>query len=298
MVWVDGHLLPVHLATISAVDRSFRSGEGVFETLRVREGRSFRLASHLERLQAAATDLGLHVTPAALSEAVAAVVEANAHLGADLVVRITCSAGALDLSSPFPGQSAGPATVVVTAQRTRPVGAPPLPPASGYLVDLHRPLAGWKTTSYLDALTAGRQARRHGASDALLCDAAGRPLEAATANLFAVNGTTLVTAPVTAGVLPGITRAAVMALAAELGLTVDERALTRAELRAAAEALLTSAVRGVQPLVTLDGRPVGNGTPGPITRRLDAALRELVAATSLPLPKGAARQGSRSSRRA
>lgn len=290
MVWVDGHLLPVHLATISAVDRGFRSGEGVFETLRVREGRTFRLASHLERLQAAATGVGLQVASAALIEAIAAVVEANTHLGTDLVVRITCSAGPLDLSCPFPGQSAGPATVVVTAQRTRAAGAPPLPPASGHLVDLHRPLAGWKTTSYLVALTAGREARRHGASDAVLCDAAGRPLEAATANLFAVSGTTLVTAPVTAGVLPGITRAAIVAIATELGLAVDERALSRAELRAAAEALLTSAVRGVQPLVALDGRPLGSGTPGPITRRLDAALRELVAATSLPLPERGARE--------
>lgn len=291
VVWVDGRLLPVHLATVSAVDRGFRSGEGVFETLRVREGRTFRLASHLERLQTAATGVGLHVASTALTEAVAEVVEANAHLGADLVVRITCSAGALDLSGPFPGQGVGPATVVVTAQRTRAAGAPPLPPATGSLVDLHRPLAAWKTTSYLVALTAGREARRRGASDALLCDAAGRPLEAATANLFAVSGTTLVTAPVTAGVLPGITRAAVLAIATELGLAVDERALSRTELRAAAEALLTSAVRGVQPLVVLDGRPIGSGTSGPITRRLDAALQELVATTSRPLPGPGVREG-------
>ncbi len=284
MVWVDGRLLPVHLATISAVDRGFRSGEGVFETLRVRDGRTFRLAAHLERLHATAAGLGVDVEPSVLVGAVAAVVEANRHLGTDLVVRITCSAGPFELTSPFPGRGAGPATVVVTAQRTRAAGAPPLPPASGHLVDLHRPLGTWKTTSYLVALVAGREARRHGASDALLCDVAGRPVEAATANLFAVSGTTLVTAPVDAGVLPGITRAAVMAVATEMGLTVDERAMSRHELRTAAEALLTSAVRGVQPLVVLEGRPVGDGTPGPTTRRLATALRELVATTSLALP--------------
>jgi branched-subunit amino acid aminotransferase/4-amino-4-deoxychorismate lyase len=284
MVWVDGRLLPVHLATISAVDRGFRSGEGVFETVRVREGRTFRLASHLERLQGTAAALGLHVATPTLLEAVAAVVTANGHLGADLVVRITCSAGPVDLTRPFAAQGDGPATVVVTAQRTRTPGAPPLPPASGHLVDLHRPLAEWKSTSYQVALTAQREARRHGASDALLCDAAGRALEAATANLFAVSDATLITAPLTAGVLPGITRAAVIAIAAEQGLVVDERPISRSELPAVAEALLTSAVRGVQPLVRLGGRPVGDGMPGPTTRRLAAALEAVIAATSLPVP--------------
>ncbi|MFO7777488.1 MAG: aminotransferase class IV [Nitriliruptoraceae bacterium] len=285
MVWVDDRLLPAHLATISALDRGFRSGEGVFETLRVRQGRTFRLAAHLERLQTGAAGIGLHVRPPALTEAIAAVVEANAHLGADLVVRLTCSAGPIELSSPFPGHSAGPATVVVTAQRTRAAGAPPLPPASGHFVELHRPLAAWKTTSYLVALTAAREARRHGASDALLCDAAGRPLEAATANLFAVSGNTLVTAPVAAGVLPGITRAAVLQIATALGVDVDERAMDRTELATAEEVLLTSAVRGVQPLVALEERPIGDGTPGMLTRRLAAGLQELVATTSLPLSR-------------
>jgi branched-chain amino acid aminotransferase len=283
MVWVDGRLLPVHLATISAVDRGFRSGEGVFETFRVRKGRAFRLAAHLERLQGTAAALGLHVDTAALLEAVAAVAEANGHLGADLVVRITCSAGPLDLTKPFTAQGDGPATVVVTAQRTRTPGSPPLPPASGHLVDLHRPLAEWKSTSYLVALTAQREARRHGASDALLCDAAGHPLEAATANLFAVSGSTLVTAPLTAGVLPGITRAAVIAIATEQGLAVDERPISQPELQAVTEVVLTSAVRGVQPLVRIAGRPVGDGLPGPITRRLAAALQGVIAATSLPV---------------
>jgi branched-chain amino acid aminotransferase len=285
MVWVDGRLLPVYLAAISAVDRGFRSGEGVFETVRVREGRAFRLGAHLERLHTTAAELGLQVEPAALLEAVTAVVAANGHLGTDLVVRITCSAGPLDLARPFADHVDGPTTVVVTAQRTRGPGAPPLPPASGHLVDLHRPLAAWKTTSYLVALTAQREARRHGASDALLCDATGRPLEAATANLFAVSDATLVTAPLSAGVLPGITRAAVMAIASERGLVVEERPISRPELEAAAEALLTSAVRGVQPLVALEGRPIGEGTPGPTTRRLAAALQEAVAISSLPLPR-------------
>lgn len=287
MVWVDGRLLPVQRATISATDRGFRSGEGLFETLRVRQGRTFRLAAHLERLHDAATAIGLTLEPSTLPGAIAAVVEANAALGSDLVVRITCSTGPVDLAVPFPGRGAGPATVVVTAQPTRAAGAPPLPPASGHLVDLRRPLAAWKSTSYLVALVAQRDARRQGASDAVLCDQTGSPLEAATANLLAVDGDTLITAPVGAGVLPGVTRAAVLELAPELGLAVAERVLGRDELAAAPEALLTSAVRGVQPLVALDGRPVGDGRPGPTTRRLGAALDALVAATAAPLPTAA-----------
>ncbi|TVR23241.1 MAG: hypothetical protein EA387_07325 [Nitriliruptor sp.] len=283
MVWVDGRLVPSHLATVSALDRGLRSGEGVYETLRVREQRSFRLLAHLDRLQAGAGTLGIRVDPATVRAGIAAVVTANDHLGDDVVVRVTCTAGPMDLTTPFPGTGVGPPTVVITAQRTRAPGAPPRPPARGRLVDLRRELPMIKSTAYLLSLVAQREARAHGASDAILCDPAGRPLEAATANLAAVVDGRLVTAPVSAGILAGVTRTALCEVAAGCGLVVEERTLEREELLAAEEALLTSAVRGVQPLVSVDARAIGDGAAGPVTARLRATLDALIDATAEPL---------------
>jgi|GEM_PF-259191 len=282
-VWVDGRLVPAHLATVSALDRGLRSGEGVYETLRVRQGHSFRLGAHLDRLETGAGTLGIRIDPAAVRAGIAAVVAANDHLGDDVVVRVTCTAGPLDLTVPFPGTGAGVATVVLTAQRTRAPGAPPRPPARGYLVDLRRELPMIKSTAYLLSLVAQRAARAHGASDAILCDPAGRPLEAATANLAAVVHGRLVTAPVSAGILGGVTRAALCEVAAGCGLAVEERTLEREELLGAREALLTSAVRGVQPLVRVGTRAIGDGATGPVTARLRTALDALIDATAEPL---------------
>lgn len=284
MVWVDGRLHPEHAATVSALDRGFRSGEGVFETLRVRDRCTHRLADHLDRLQAGGRRLGIDLDRSAVCEAIAAVVMANDHLGDDLVVRITSTPGPLDLTASFPGVGRGPATLVVTAQRARDPGGPPLPPARGHLVDLRRELADLKSTSYLLAVLAQRRAHRHGSSDAILCDTAGQPLEAATANLMAIAGDVVVTAPLSAGVLAGVTRGAVCELAGPLGLHVEQRVLTRAELLGADEALLTSAVRGVQPLVEVDGHRLGDGMTGPTTARLRGALDAHRHETAEPLP--------------
>ena len=283
MVWVDGRLVPARLATVSALDRGLRSGEGVYETLRIRQRRSFRLAAHLDRLGTGADTLGIRVDPVAVRAGIAAVVTANDHLGDDVVVRVTCTAGPLDLTTPFPGTGVGPPTVVITAQRTRAPGAPPRPPARGHLVALRRELPTIKSTAYLLSIVAQREARAHGASDAILCDRAGRPLEAATANLAAVVDGRVVTAPVGAGILGGVTRTALSEVATACGLVVDERVLDPDELLGASEALLTSAVRGVQPLVRVDGQLIGDGTTGPATARLRTALDELVDATAEPL---------------
>ena len=288
-VWVDGRLRSAREATVSALDRGLRSGEGVFETVRIRDRRTFRLADHLDRLEAGGRALGISIDRATVHEAVAAVVAANGHLGDDLVVRMTCTAGPLDLTAAFPGAGSGPPTVVLSAQRARPPGAPPLPPARGHLVDLRRELADVKSTSYLIAVIAQRRAHQRGASDAILCDATGQPLEAATANLLAVCDGVLVTAPITAGVLAGVTRGAVCELARSLGLTVEQRVLTRTELLGADEALLTSAVRGVQPLIDVDGQAIGGGVRGPITARLRDAfdLHRREAAEPLPISRSA-----------
>ncbi len=278
---VDGALVPAATATISALDRGFRSGEGLFETLRVRAGRAFRLAGHLDRLVGAAGRLDIDLDHRTLGQGIATVVAANHHLGTDVAVRITCSAGPLDVerSFPAPAGSGRAATVVMSVQAV----AERADPARGLLVDLRRELSWAKSTSSLVTLVAQRRAIEQGASDALLCDPWGAPLEAATANLFVVHDGRLTTPPVEAGALDGVTRTAILDLARDCGVEPDVRPLSRELLLGADEALLTSAVRGLRPLVTVDGQRIGSGAPGPVTGQLTAAHAAAVAAESRPV---------------
>lgn len=261
--WVDGAIVADDDATVSAWDLGMRAGMGVFETVRVTGG---RLPStwdrHLARARAGGADLGIDVpTDEVLTAAADAALAADG--GHDAVLRLTITAGATDPTSPFPGRVRGDATVVVTLQ--------PLPddldrPATAITVAGGRSLADVKATSYADALVAARRATAVGADEAVLVRD-GLVLEGATSNVAAVvDGVVL--SPAGPGRLDGVTMAGVLVRAAELGIPVSRRPLPAGVLAAADEAFLTSAVRGVRPLVQLDHRPVGSGRPGAVTTRL------------------------------
>jgi branched-chain amino acid aminotransferase len=136
--------------------------------------------------------------------------------------------------------------------------------------------AGLKTLAYVDAVAALLEAQRAGADDAILLDTEEHCSEAAASNLFMWTGADLVTPPISCGALPGLTRAAVLELAAGLRMTTVERPFGRDELLRAEEAFLTSSLRGVAPLVRVDGRSIGEGRPGSVTRRLMDAYASLV----------------------
>ena len=281
-LWVNGALVPAAEARISALDAGFRSGLGVFETLRIDHGRAFRLAAHLARLAEGAHRLGFELDTGELLRGVADTVAANGHLGAHLALRITCSPGPVDPDEPFPGAPSGPATTVITVHPTPPPSPAP-EVATARTTDLRREVAGTKHTSYLVSLLAQQAAAAAGCTDGLLTTTAGDPLEAATANLFVVLDGAVRTPPPGAGILPGITRAAVLDLARAAGVAVEQRHLTRAQLAGAQEALLTSAVRGVRTLTTVDGRTIGGGAPGPLTSQLATAHRALVEREAEPV---------------
>jgi branched-chain amino acid aminotransferase len=138
--------------------------------------------------------------------------------------------------------------------------------------------AGLKTLAYVEAIAGMVEARRAGADEALFLDTADHCSEAAASNLFAWTGDTLVTPPVSCGILPGITRAIILDLAASLGITTAERILTPAELLASHEAFLTSSLRGIAPLVNIDKELIGPGHPGVLTRQLTGAYTAFVEA--------------------
>ena len=133
-----------------------------------------------------------------------------------------------------------------------------------------------KSGNYLNnVLALGEARRRSGAYEAILCAGDGSIAEGSTSNVFAVVGGEVRTPPPAVGILDGITRAKVIELARSAGIPLVERRLEPDELRAADEAFLTSATRGVLPISTIDEKPVGAGKPGPVTRKLMALYDEL-----------------------
>ncbi len=280
--WLNGELLPRSEARVPIDDRGFLYGAACFETLRAYGGAVFRLGRHLDRLEAGLRAMGVEAPPRAeLQAAIAATLEANALPEAR--VRLTVSAGT---GGARPGlEPAEAPLVLVTVQ---PVPEAPAPAralvARGTRVTADRALPFAKTVNYLGPLLALEEARRAGLDQALLLDLDGDVVEASTANVFALIGEAgrkgvLVTPPLEAGALPGVTREAVLECARGLGLEAAERRLPLDHLLAAREALLTNSIVGVQPLAEVrDGeRSHQFEAPGPLTRALIEAYREAVA---------------------
>jgi branched-subunit amino acid aminotransferase/4-amino-4-deoxychorismate lyase len=270
VAWVNGRVHRTDEPAIAPTDRGFLYGEGLFETMRAYGGVVFRLAQHLARLRAATGEFGLAAPgEAALEEAVA---EALAASGlAEATVRLTFTPG--------PAGSAAP-TLVVLVRDLR------LPPAERYqagcrAVTVSAAMAQgsrlrWvKSLNYLDKLVAQRAAEQAGAHEAILVDPDGCLVEAAMRNVFAVVEGVLVTPGADRGLLPGITRGAVLELAGRLGLPHEERDLPRVEALIASECFLTSSIAEILPVASLD--EARYAAPGPVTQRVTEVYRALVA---------------------
>jgi len=266
-VWLDGALVDEHAARVSAQDHGFLVGDGVFETLRVYGGEPFALGEHLARLQESAAAMRIDPAAVDLDAAAREVLRANDLAEARMRITVTSGRGPAGLA-----RGDGPPTVLVVA-----LPLTPWPPTSTAVVarlrrDQHSPLAGVKTISLADSVVALAEARAAGADEAIVLNLDGELCEATTANVFVVCDGVAATPPVEAGCLAGITREHVLKLGAV------ERTLSAGDLRQADEAFLTSSTREVQPLVAVDGSPIGSGVPGPVTRRLADAYSAMVAA--------------------
>jgi len=279
-VWVDGRLLPADGPHLSAFDRGFQLGDGVFETLRARAGRPTEFAEHLARLRRSAAglaiplpdDLGQSLAPA-IADLLAA--ERLAGPDGDASVRITVSRGPIRQRGLLPPGPGGLATIVIQAWAV-------VPPPSAHLErglrvvasrvrrDVEDPLAGLKTTSRADYVFARLEARRSNADDALFLTTDGYLVEATSANIFLVRQAELATPSLACGVLPGTTRDWLLRWAASVGLATSETWLTTRDLLEADEAFISSSVAGVLPLTGFEGQTVGTGLPGRWTLRARA----------------------------
>jgi branched-chain amino acid aminotransferase len=234
----------------------------------------FRLMHHLQRLGAAANRIGLPL-PDGLAGAVVATVGANGL--SDGAVRLTVTRGAAP-----PGLAPPPLprpTVLITA-RAQAAGSGEGEGvraifASGRL-NPRSAVAGLKHTGYMEGIVAQREALAAGVEEAILLNTGGDLAEAAAANLFVVRQREVLTPDTASGILPGITRAAVLEIAVALDLMAREQRLPRAVLHHADEAFLTSSLRGVVPILAVEGRQIGTGRPGDLTLRLAEGYRALV----------------------
>jgi branched-subunit amino acid aminotransferase/4-amino-4-deoxychorismate lyase len=241
-----------------ADDEALLRGSAAFETLPVYGGRPFELERHLARLRTSLSTLGLPALHAGAAEALTAELVGVVH--GDFVLRVFRTERALVATA-----AALPAGLEELRARGLAV----------HVVETGRPaalVAGAKATSYALGLAALREAERNGRDDALFV-AEGTVLEAPMSNIWWLGDGTLSTPETGAGVLPGVTRAVVWELANGEGLAVREGRFHLDELRAADEVFTTSSVREVMPVVSVDGAPVGGGVPGPVTVRLQEALR-------------------------
>ncbi len=271
-VFLNGEFMPRSRARISPDDRGFLFGDGLYEVTPAYGGRFLALDRHLARLRRGTRELRM-AFPQGLEELHRELLRRNDLEDEEMsIVYLQVTRGTAPRSHAFPDPPV-PATVYGWAKAfRRPTREAWEKGFSAVSVpDRRWARADLKTVQLLPQVLAQQTAREGAATDALLVRD-GLALEGAHNNVFFVFGDTLATHPASNQILPGITREIVLEVAREEGITVEERPVTLAEAQRASEIFFTGTTTEVRPTVRLDGRPVGDGAVGPMTRRLQQAF--------------------------
>ncbi|MDO5657917.1 MAG: D-amino-acid transaminase [Paracoccus sp. (in: a-proteobacteria)] len=270
IVYVNGQYLPEDQATVSVFDRGFVMGDAVYEVTSVLDGKLIDFAGHLARLQRSLGELGIR-NPHSDDEWLALhremVARNEIHHG---MVYLQVSRGnGGDRDFVYPAQDTPPTVVLYTWQKPQLIDNPAA--ETGWkictLPDLRWARRDIKTVQLLYPSMAKMEAKAKGCDDAWLVED-GLVTEGTSNNAYIVKDGAIITRALSNEILHGITRAAVLRFAREAQMTVEERSFAPDEARAADEAFVTSASAFVMPVVEIDGTRVGDGTPGPVTRRL------------------------------
>ena len=279
-VYINGTLYEKEDAKISVFDHGLLYGDGVFEGIRSYSGKVFRLAEHLDRLWESAAAIGLTVPgdKDTMAQAVVDTLAANSIEDGYIRLVITRGAGTLGLD---PDRTSNPQIIIITdhialypeefyenglpiiTATTRRTNASALSPQI-------------KSLNYLNNILAKIEGMKRGVIETLMLNADGQVAECTGDNIFVVLDGVLVTPPVEAGILKGITRAAVMELATASGVEVREQMLDLETVYGAAEVFLTGTAAEVVPVIKIDDRQIADGKPGPISRDLISRYRKLV----------------------
>jgi len=279
-IYIDGEWHPRDAAKVSVFDHGLLYGDGVFEGIRVYNRRIFRLTEHLERLYASAQALALTI-PLPFAEMQAVVQEAvRRNRKDDGYIRLVVTRGAGDLGID-PRSCAHPSVIIiVTDIRVYPRelyadGIKAITSATRQVShEAFDPRV--KSLNYLKNILAKIDAQRAGAHEAIMLNAAGFIAECSADNLFVVRAGRLLTPSPQDGALEGITRGAILELAAEAGIAAGEAHLTRYDVFTAEECFVSGTGAELMPVTEVDGRVIADGKPGAVTRRLIEAFHALV----------------------
>jgi len=286
IIYLDGRFVPEEEARVSVFDHGLLYGDGVFEGIRAYNGKIFRLDEHLARLydSAKAIDLAIPLTKAEMTEVIKETLRRNSLRDAYIRPIVTRGKGDLGLD---PLKCAKPTVIViavtwgamygdlyekglraicVSVRRTPPESMPP----------------NVKSLNYLNNILAKIEANHRGVDEAIFFDTRGHVSEGSGDNIFVVKDGVIITPP-TLNNLRGITRMVVLEIAASMGITLLERDLGYFDLYTADEVFVTGTAAEVAPIREIDGRVIGNGKPGPVTRQLMAAFRTATQKEGTPI---------------
>lgn len=287
-VWVNDGLVPRAEAKVSVFDSSVQGGDAVWEGLRVYDGRIFAFDDHLDRLFDSARAMAFAEVPSreAVVEAVFATLRAN-RMRDGVHIRLTLTRGEKVTSGMSPAFNRSGPCLIVLAEWKAPVydrgGVRLITSAirrnSPQFVDskIHH-------NNLINNILAKVQANQAGVDDALMLDAQGYLSETNATNVFVVRRGELIT-PHADSCLPGITRGKVIAIAREAGIPTTERNVSLGETWSADEMFTTGTMGELSPVLELDGRPIGDGEPGPMTRRLQELYAERTRHDGTPIPE-------------
>lgn len=267
--WFDGKLVPFSEARIPLEDRGLQFGESLYEVVALVMGEPFRLPAHVQRMTAAAVELGIDagVPPLpAWENLIEHLVGKERHHSALLYAQVTGGTAPRNYESPsravpmfFAYQR--PHDFPTPAEVARGVAAVTVPDSRWLRCDL-------KTPMLLASVLARREALKHGADEAIFINKEGYVSDGAASSVFVVRQRTIYSIPTTRHTLPGTSTTVIREICGEVGVNFEERHLTLSDLRAAEEIFLAATSRLLMPVVRLDGAPTGSGAAGPISLQL------------------------------
>jgi branched-chain amino acid aminotransferase len=279
-IYINGTFYDKENAKISVYDHGLLYGDGIFEGMRSYSGKVFRLSEHMDRLYESARAICLQI-PISKEQMEADVIETlrqNNLSDAYIRLVVTRGAGSLGLD---PNRTSNPQVIIIADHIA-------LYPAEYYETGLkiitastirNHPAAlspRVKSLNYLNNIMAKIEGQQAGCVEALMLNHKGEVAECTGDNIFIIKREQLLTPPKDAGILEGITRNAVLGLARSLGIPAQEITLTRHDLLVADECFLTGSAAEVIPVISIDGRPIGDGKVGPITTKLMTEFKALV----------------------
>ena len=297
LIHLNGKLVPKEEAMVSVFDHGLLYGDGVFEGIRVYEGNIFRLKEHIDRLYESAKTITLKIPHTAdeMMQMTADTVAANDLRDAYIRLVITRGVGDLGID---PDKCDVPTLFIIVGKIA--LYPPefyengvPLATASTRRIPIQCVDPRIKSLNYLNNILAKIEAKRAGVPESVMLNDLGRVAECTADNIFIIKNGDLKTPSVTEGALPGITRGAVLELAVDVGLKPDETMLGLHDLYNSDECFLTGTGAEIVPVIDVDGRQIGDGRPGKLTRQLLARFQELRVKDGFKVAYGTETAGTR-----